>query len=91
MSTIILVRRLADMGFLGFLESYDPDVGNDTVTGDVKVTQDPKKAKKFGSIADAMAFALQQSTRVPLRPDGKPNRPLMAFTLDFKKVDDHET
>jgi hypothetical protein len=71
---------------LGYLKSFDPDVGTDTVTGDVVATQDIDKAMKFYNMGEAIAFVAQQSTRVPLRPDGYPNRPLTAFTTEFETV-----
>jgi len=88
----VIVIELFDNQFrpLGFLKAYDPDVGTDTVTGDVTSTLDIHEAKLFDLMADAIAFAMQQSTRVPFRPDGQPNRPLMAFTMEFKSVTTQE-
>jgi hypothetical protein len=70
--------------FLGYLKSYDPDKGNETVTGDIVATQDIWEAMGFPNISSALAYGMQQSKRVPLRPDGEPNRPLTAFTLEFE-------
>lgn len=49
--------------------------------GMVGFTDDPKIARQFGTPAEAKQFWMTQSNTLPLRPDGKPNRPLMAYDL----------
>lgn len=39
------------------------------------------QALEFHSFEDALEFRNRQSTVRPVRPDGKPNRPLTALTL----------
>lgn len=84
---IIKVYSVGDR--LGYLKSYDPDAGNEITTGDIVVTSDITQAMSFPDQRSALAYAMQQSTRVPLRPDGLPNRPLTAFTLELKWYGDH--
>jgi hypothetical protein len=43
---------------------------------------------RFADLAAAVACWKRQSTVRPLRPDGKPNRPLTAFTITFDQVED---
>lgn len=51
-------------------------------TGDVIFTRDPQLALKFWSPEAALVYIKRQSKTVPLRPDGEPNRPLTAFSLE---------
>lgn len=67
-----------------FLRSFDPD-GNDGI-GFIKCTEDPREALQFGSWAEVEAFRDQQSNVRPFWPDGEPNRPLRALTLDIVKM-----
>lgn len=39
------------------------------------------QAKRFDTFEEAMACWNQQSTVKPLRPDGRPNKPLTALTI----------
>jgi hypothetical protein len=69
-----------------YLRSYDPDAFDGQ--GDMTATHDLKEAKHFSDIKAAMEFYRQVSTVRPVRGDGKPNRPLTAFTVSFKSVAD---
>ena len=51
--------------------------------GIIKTTPQIESAKVFGDAVQALAYWKQQSKHVPLRPDGKPNRPLTAFTVEI--------
>lgn len=62
-----------------FLMSYDPEAHDGR--GDAAWTADPAKALKFESVLDALHFWKQVPASRPVRPDGKPNRPLTAFTI----------
>lgn len=76
-----------------WLESYDPDLTETQARaivargftgpdgGLVTVTADPARAKRFGSAAEALREWRRVSRRVPRRADGRPNRPLSAFTV----------
>jgi hypothetical protein len=86
MSTIIELYATPYLIRLGYLETFDPDAGTDTITGCVTTTWNIDRAMRFESIANAIAYVMTQSKRVPLRPDGKSNRPLTAFTMEFKNA-----
>jgi hypothetical protein len=60
---------------------YDPDFAGGR--GAVRSDPDPRKAKRFASFEDAWAYARQSSTARPLREDGRPNRPLTAYSMLF--------
>jgi hypothetical protein len=67
-----------------WLAAYDPD-GNDGA-GYFDFTLDPSEALSFTNAADATMLWRQVSTTRPVRLDGKPNRPLSAFTIAVEKV-----
>jgi hypothetical protein len=65
-----------------YIESFDPLWNqNGLGVGHLVVTEDDKKALVFEDAKRALEFWKQQSPTVPIRPDGKPNRPLTAFTV----------
>lgn len=68
-----------------YLESYD--VNGDDGRGIVITTDDKSKALRFATTAEAMEAWRMQSTAVPLRHDGRPNRPLTAYHATFEAVD----
>ena len=51
--------------------------------GDFVLTDKSDRALRFGSTTDAWACWRRQSSVRPLRPDGLPNRPLTAFTVQI--------
>ena len=53
-------------------------------------TDRPEQAMRFKTMRDAMEFWRTQSTVKPLRPDGKPNRPLTASTISVFKIEEHD-
>lgn len=59
--------------------------------GDAEFTDDPTQALRFKDLAAAIAAWKTQSRRRPRREDGKPNRPLTAFSITFDTVEDHPT
>jgi hypothetical protein len=71
----------------GYLKSFDPDVGESVdgtpvyPTGDAVFADDPTEALCFNTLQELLATYMTQSSTVPLRPDGKPNRPLTAFHM----------
>jgi hypothetical protein len=69
-----------------WLVSHDPDFWDVYPTGDIVHSPDPAEAQRFNSPMEALAEWKRASTRVPLRPDGRPNRPLTAFTAEPKKL-----
>jgi hypothetical protein len=67
-----------------YLQSFDPNAYEGR--GYFKATADIKQAMKFQSHKEAFEFYQTQSTVMPIRPDGKPNRPLTAFTIELSLV-----
>jgi hypothetical protein len=63
-----------------YLRSYDPDGENGR--GYVRMTDQLDKAKRFPDLAAVFEEWKRQSTTVPFRDDGKPNRPLTAYTME---------
>jgi hypothetical protein len=73
-----------------YLASFDPDVrepGVDYPTGYAEWTSVPGEAMTFPTHAEALIFWKTQSTATPLRPDGKPNRPLTAFSISVERLE----
>lgn len=76
------LERLIERGY--FLRSFDVDAHDGR--GDVTWTADIVQAMRFDSFRAAMEAWRTQSTVQPLRPDGKPNRPLTAFSVQPMEV-----
>jgi hypothetical protein len=64
-----------------YVRTFDPNAreGRGTLTG----TPDRDQALKFKDAGDAFAYWRQQSKVRPLRPDGRPNRPLTAYHIEI--------
>jgi hypothetical protein len=69
-----------------YLKSYDPDAY--LGAGKIVTTKDRASALKFADAWSVMEEWKKQSTVVPLRMDGKPNRPLSAFTISPEPVEE---
>lgn len=69
-----------------FLEFSDPDARNGL--GEDRWTRDLAKAKRFDAFKDAMNCWMAQSTVRPFRDDGKPNRPLTAYSVQPERIDE---
>lgn len=67
-----------------YLASYDPDANNGQ--GDAAWTADPAMALVFTSVEAACECYRAVPVNRPVRPDGKPNRPLTAFAIEFVPV-----
>src|SRR3954462_15237223 len=67
------------------LESYNPDANDGK--GDASFTDDPLRAKRFRDVEEAAEEWRRVSSVRPKRDDGKPNRPLTAFTVTFQPLD----
>ncbi|HEX5813338.1 MAG TPA: hypothetical protein VFY38_14620 [Pseudonocardia sp.] len=65
---------------------YDPDADNGT--GCATVTVDRDQALRFDDVLAATTFLNQTSTVRPTRPDGRPNRPLTAWTIALERVEE---
>ena len=82
-----LVRGNRVLG--NYLQDYDPE--DHDGRGDATFTPDVAKAMKFDSFIAAMECWSKQSKTRPLRPDGKPNKPLTAFSVSPKKIEEDQT
>lgn len=69
-----------------YIAAYDTDHENELGLGVLTPTKFPENAKRFDDFGAAVAFWRQTSRTVPERPDGKPNRPLTAFTVTMEHV-----
>jgi len=54
--------------------------------GVLRVSGKQSEAKVFATSSEAIDFWRQPSSFVPLRPDGEPNRPLTAFTIEIEAL-----
>lgn len=54
--------------------------------GHVMLTDKPEEAKRFADAREALTFYRQQSKTVPMRPDGRPNRPLTAYSISVEQL-----
>lgn len=66
-----------------YLKSYDLDWmwPDRKGTGMCELTKNIDEAMEFDSMSAVMDAWKQQSKKMPYRSDGKPNRPLSAFTI----------
>lgn len=67
-----------------FLKDFDFEANDGR--GSIQTTTKIEEAKRFNSIAEAFDFYRQSPSCKPLRPDGKPNRPLTATNWTFRSV-----
>jgi hypothetical protein len=69
-----------------YVQEYTPDGYGGR--GDAVLTPRESKAKRYASSVEAMEHWRQVSSTHPVRPgDGRPNRPLTAFTIEIVTVD----
>lgn len=82
MSYVIKLAIAAGVAPTGaLLKSFDVDAADGRGSSDW--TGNADEALLFDSAALAMAAWNAQSTVRPLRPDGKPNKPMTAFTVEI--------
>jgi hypothetical protein len=78
------VRHMADVAAgrlkTSWLQSFDANANGGR--GSLVMTKKRSEAMRFDSIGAVMECWQTQSTVVPLRTDGKPNRPLTAYTIE---------
>jgi hypothetical protein len=67
-----------------YLEWSDPNANFGK--GDDRWTPDPAKAKRFPTRDAAMECWRARSTLVPTRPDGRPNRPMTAYSVSAEEL-----
>lgn len=65
---------------MGWIRSHEDTCDG---RGHTVFTFDPSLALGFPSKIDALEYWRQQSKTVPLRPDGRPNRPITAFSAEI--------
>jgi hypothetical protein len=66
--------------------AYDPDAEGGR--GYVETINDRRRARRFDTVNAALDFWRQPSTVQPLRPDGKPNRPLTSWSIMLEREDE---
>lgn len=74
-----------------YLVEYDPERDGRAPDGapmlaHVLTSPEKARARRFRDAADAWRLWGQTSKRRPLRADGKPNRPLTAFTIEITQA-----
>lgn len=86
-TAVALVSAVIDQNLVEgpYLEWSDPDAKFGM--GDEGWTNDLAKAKRFANFADASECWRAQSTVRPWRNDGKPNRPMTAYSVTIKEVE----
>jgi hypothetical protein len=67
-----------------YVKRFDPNKFEGR--GELIPTRNRDEAMVFASAEEAWDFYRQQSTTHPTRPDGKPNRPLTAFTVTIEPM-----
>jgi hypothetical protein len=67
-----------------YLERFDHEANGGLGFG--AFTTDPAKALRFVDFAEAMQFWNKVPLSRPLRPDGKPNKPLSATSIAIEPV-----
>lgn len=84
---MILAQDAAGLGppVNQYLSLYDPEgLGG---KGLIRMTPERAKAVRFRDLEHAMSAWRMTSRTRPLRPDGKPNRPLTAYSVTFETVE----
>jgi hypothetical protein len=90
MALVMLLEGMVNGGVTAldgqYLKEYDPgrdgvDPSGQPMLAHVVVTDDPSEAMQFKDFIEFRRFWLRIDPRNPMRPDGKPNRPLTAFTV----------
>src|SRR5215471_10616129 len=69
-----------------FVSYFDPDAMDGR--GEVRFTDNPRQAIRFTDQAAALRFYQTVSNVRPLRPDGKPNKPLTSYHMGIEPIDE---
>src|SRR3954447_27054525 len=69
-----------------YVKYYNPDGKGGR--GEVQATPHKRYALQFDSQKEAWELWTKQSVVLPTRPDGKPNKPLTAFTVMIEPFED---
>jgi hypothetical protein len=70
---------------VAWLAEYDPEANHGH--GRIVATKDRERAMVFDTAGDALRCYQQVPACHPWRPDGKPNRPLTAYTVEVIPTD----
>ena len=73
-------------GGFAFVEVYGDITRINCSNGMVTMSSDRAKAKRFESAKAALEFWKRQSVTRPTRPDGRPNRPMTAYSVQVEAV-----
>lgn len=94
MSVLIVCQGRATLSTLGvdrydpdlgkFLQHFDPDYQNGL--GRAWWTSDRAEAMTFPDVTAALDEWKRESSIQPIREDGRPNRPLTAYSISFEIV-----
>lgn len=68
----------------GWLKDYAPE--HHGGLGEIFITQDPREAMRFPSTNAAFECYRAIPRTRPVRPDGKPNRPLTAWSIEIMSL-----
>lgn len=90
MPVVIKIMGLAGYDFASefdgtYVQKYDPtfvEADGEYCGGHLEVVQDSRNAKHFASAAEAMEYWRQP---YGMRADGKPNRPLTAWSVSIEE------
>lgn len=83
----VLIRIIENAAGLACLEAgmfvAEMDVDAFNGQGRLVAAADPANARRFATVRKALEYYKRPSTVRPWRPDGKPNRPLTAYTVEI--------
>lgn len=92
MTFVIVNATFGDPVEGSFLAGFDPDWRPDDrpvyPCGRVDWTPKLADALRFDTAVDAWSLWTSTSSRIPVRPDGRPNRPLTAYTIEVRNADE---
>jgi hypothetical protein len=89
MKTLIVIVGAAgreDVSDVRYLRSFDPEAQHGR--GEIRTTTFRELALRFDGLTAAWECWQTQSKSVPLRNDGRPNKPLTAYTVTFDTTED---
>ena len=86
MPMVIWVYRNEPTGEIinAWLKDFDFDAGGGA--GFLTTTADKNDAMVFDDLKELHDYWTKQSTVLPTRPDGKPNRPFTGFTIEVRPL-----
>lgn len=79
---------MADYSVPTYLKAFD--LNADQGRGKIEVTTDIADAMRFDNGHEVLAAWRSPSSAVPTRTDGKPNRPLSAFSIEIVPAPEDE-